>query len=1612
MKKYDLRIKLTLPLLSMLACILITGSLSAQTTYYWVGGASGSLSQSYTAGTAPWSNSYGGTAIATALTLDNTDTLVFDGGNIGGGATGTVTVTPTFSSFALTSTAVATGTSGSQTAFANATFAATTGVAVGQYVTAGNSLLGGTFVSNLTATTVTFSGYEAGLTTPATTFTFTSITVGGIKVTGKANVTIATPTNTGGAIVTTYLDLGTPLVSGSDSAGCVLNDGGNEIMVNNGITGTPAGVHQGLGRIRMVKNVSPDGQIAGGVTLGNLYIDGIQRVDAVSNITVSNDLILRGINTYFFGGGYVTITVGGNVYSGIVGASNPANKGTKSVVGNDPGPGTLVLTSTSTISGAITAAVTTAGSGYTSTTGSYAFTLPSPTGGIGATVLLTVTGGTIATTPASVIILDPGTGYPAGDTVTATVPGGTAVVTLTTAGVSNKYLAIGQDNLEVWGNLELADANNGNIYIGAPLNTSRALYISKNLTFMSSVDTTGKLIISSAAAGQGSPNALGIGNNINGTQQNFTIVMGPKNAIGVQYANTGKILFGSNAPSGFNSGTVYFDQSNPGVTNSIQNIQYYRGNFTLGNTLIASSTYALGGGTGTVALGTIQYGTFKIGAGANLNLPSTLTFGSPAATGGYAIDASDPNATVTFNGTTIPVANAQTYSAGLFYPASIGNLVNATGTSAINQSISITNTLTLPSTTTLKIGTGDTLGLSASITGTGVLNASPATVIMNGTQTQTANLTSASNLTINNSTGVIASPSVSGLLTITSGDVSSYANISNCNVLFNGSVPQSVNAGLTSVNAFTINNAQGITLNSPLSVNGALSLTSGKIALGNNNLKVWSTGSIVAPSPATSYLVTNGTGNLVMTPASGAVTTFPVGTTATYNPVTLTPDSTSDFYVSVAIGNTPALPTTNAAILPLESLDRTWSITPNTPSVTAITLGYDGTTDNNTSFNNSGTNVALLENAGGTSPWQYVGTGSVIPGAGVGTAKTASFTDVTSFSSFTIVNPGPGAVYNNGAVAAFSNIFRSASSGLWSNSSTWQLYNDSTSSWLSTVLTPTSTSTVTISTGDTVVINSQAGVGILTIDSGAVLKSTTNAYTAASVVLSIGGTNAVIQNNGTFGTAIGSADSTVGDGIALSIASTCSSLSITGTGTTGIASMYPVAGSNNLSIVIAQNVQFRKSSPTSLETALSLKDPADVTSTGSRTLVINSGTTVSFLDSNSCLHDSKFSGTVGTYNAQQGNITYNIQGILNLNGGNVYISSTNNDTSSTQKILVNIGATGQLIAGGDFDINKAQATQSVYVNIEDGGLLDASTSAVTKGNSFGQYRNCTVPYSPLSFINSNATITFASIYEGYYTSVPTVTISGITGGSGLTATAVLTGNAVTSIVLSGGNGQYTGTPVITVSPSTVGGLAWVVMDGINASYKRLCGSTTNNTQLTNTFNIAVPPSSGDYSNIYGNPIQLTTQLSWESDVYTVGVAVGTPSSAPITNISPAYTLNRTWKIIPARSYAYGTNFTFGFTGGSVDANSIYSPTLPSVTLVQADYNNNTSAAIPVGSTDVYTYNNFTGKWGSQEQTLSSNAPTPGTFGTTWQFANTGVYNAFAAPYYFTLKNTAAPLICH
>jgi hypothetical protein len=605
-------------------------------------------------------------------------------------------------------------------------------------------------------------------------------------------------------------------------------------------------------------------------------------------------------------------------------------------------------------------------------------------------------------------------------------------------------------------------------------------------------------------------------------------------------------------------------------------------------------------------------------------------------------------------------------------------------------------------------------------------NITGSAVVMNGTEAQTivANGNAIANLTINNAAGVTGAPVVTNTLSLTNGTISDFSNLANATVVFNGSVAQTIGEGLSSVKNLTINNTAGVSLGSAPTVSGVLAIQSGKLSLGNYNLTIGTSGSISLAS-SDNYVVTDGAGLLVMNAPVSTSTVFPIGTSATFNPVTLNPASTSTFYVGVKNAIAPALPLADATILPLKSVNRTWSISTSTPSATTLTFGYNGGTDANAEFDNSGTEVALLQNDG--SNWKYVGFGAVVPGIGITTAKTATVEGIGSFAAFTLANPGPGAIYNNTSGNTFSDVFRSTGNGNWNSATLWELKNADSDTWAATVLSPTATSTVTIQSGDTVMINTQAGVGNLTIESAAVLKSTVSAYTSTPIVLALGKASSVIRNNGLFGCPINSPAGTSGDGITLAMGANCVSFLLTGTGESGIGNMYALASSNNLSAVIDQNTQFRYSTAGSKRTALTLLDPNGAAFTGSRYLLASAGKSISFLNSNSCLHGTTFS-TEGSYAEQQGNITYNFQGGLDLKGGNVYITSSKNVLDSAQVIKLNVGKNANLVVAGDFNFCKVQAKQAVYVYLEDSAFLDATMASVYGTNVYGPSTNSTAGY--------------------------------------------------------------------------------------------------------------------------------------------------------------------------------------------------------------------------------------------------------------------------------------------
>ena len=164
-------------------------------------------------------------------------------------------------------------------------------------------------------------------------------------------------------------------------------------------------------------------------------------------------------------------------------------------------------------------------------------------------------------------------------------------------------------------------------------------------------------------------------------------------------------------------------------------------------------------------------------------------------------------------------------------------------------------------------------------------------------------------------------PSVSGSLSLT--------NALSNTVTLNGTAAQTIDGQNQTVTGLTINNPQGASIVSPLTVSGALTLTDGKINLGTANLTIGAAGSISGGTTG-SYVVTNGTGKLTQTAATTG-TLFPIGTATGYAPATITPAAAVAIAASVSATTTGTY--TGYAVNANE-----WTLTPATATNAALAL--------------------------------------------------------------------------------------------------------------------------------------------------------------------------------------------------------------------------------------------------------------------------------------------------------------------------------------------------------------------------------------------------------------------------------------------------------------------------------------------------------------------------------------------------------------------------------------------------------------------------------------------------------------------------------------------------
>lgn len=358
--------------------------------------------------------------------------------------------------------------------------------------------------------------------------------------------------------------------------------------------------------------------------------------------------------------------------------------------------------------------------------------------------------------------------------------------------------------------------------------------------------------------------------------------------------------------------------------------------------------------TGALQLitGTAIDGTFRINGGnidpagdmpiytANSTLFYNLTYGrfkewDATGVGTIGTTPGYPN-NVTVNTGTFTIANGSTTARAMNGLLTINN----GATVSIDANIS---TLTIGNGMT--INTGGTLnhqtnsGLvnitgAVSVAGSWLFNATSGATTVTGSVTNSGgSITMGTAAAALNVTGAFAN--TTGTFSMSSnigGDLYVGGNLSNGGtfthnsraVFFNGTtqtVSGSFNTnGASNGFAFVrINNGTTVTLGAAATIINDLTFNSGKIALSTFNLTMVS-GSTISTPTSSSYVQTNGTGQLRQIVAASNVT-FPVGNSA-YNPLTLNNTGTSDTYgVNVLDG---VLPVANDATY---TINRRWQVT-------------------------------------------------------------------------------------------------------------------------------------------------------------------------------------------------------------------------------------------------------------------------------------------------------------------------------------------------------------------------------------------------------------------------------------------------------------------------------------------------------------------------------------------------------------------------------------------------------------------------------------------------------------------------------------------------------------
>ena len=294
-----------------------------------------------------------------------------------------------------------------------------------------------------------------------------------------------------------------------------------------------------------------------------------------------------------------------------------------------------------------------------------------------------------------------------------------------------------------------------------------------------------------------------------------------------------------------------------------------------GTAFVAATDYP-GQNTGTGAV------TINIPHGVTLNVSPLNPIGSLTMAGGNGNNALGISNTFTLN-----VTGGVDFVAATTGSPTKSITVNGTlNAASLTMTAGTTNRIQI-----LQINAGGTVTLTGNLTASATANIDFITMVSGSTLNIGGNLSGG---TINNGTGTI---NIGGNVTTAPVVNAGWTGI----VAFTGSGVQTTPGALTVPNVVMNNAASTLQLGGNLTVTGTLTLTNGKINTGTNSLILTNAtpANQLVGGSSTSYVYSTGAGRLQRNGLAAATAyLFPIGTSANYLPVTVTPTTTSNFAVN------------------------------------------------------------------------------------------------------------------------------------------------------------------------------------------------------------------------------------------------------------------------------------------------------------------------------------------------------------------------------------------------------------------------------------------------------------------------------------------------------------------------------------------------------------------------------------------------------------------------------------------------------------------------------------------------------------------------------------------